>query len=614
MGAADPPTPGGAPPINAAEPSTAHAPHGSQTESLSTAASVLELRARVDELAAQQQQQQREAQALVAELLAELRALRAQRLAVPAATPIVLSRELPAPADQVSSLVRAGGAGGAPEPEHSSAALPKHPAPPPSSWRRSSAVHPLAGARDGADGEPPLASKGDRPNGAGGEHVPQEPARRRSVLNTALDALGSVRGRRAGHKGGEAPAEAEAAPEKGASPDAGLQPAEKRHMSFLSADHVGEALRSNAELNSLLASIQRDQRKELEKRGELRGDASPTHARLELRGRQATSSSQGLKGAAAPSGALATSRFSYLAGLVRANQTRRAQTAKSRFVVHPETTAKYRWDALVICAVLVSTITVPFRLAFSLDFEPIMAPVVAVDSVTDILFAIDIVLCFFSGFRTADESGASMVVLNHSAIVRRYLGGWFLLDVVSVFPFDMLIGDDSNAGRINRTLRMFRVIKLFRVFRMSRALNQLEMQLTAFNPAIFRIVKLVLLLMLLWHWIGCLWFTIRFFDLSDIPNLVLLYNDGLTETPDLSNVRMSELLSLSGLAPELAAEFRERLTAKLMDQYSFVYFWGAATMSGEILSTPRHSGEAWYTTLVSVLGVSAAPSRSSRVR
>lgn len=634
-------------------------------------ASVPELQQRIAELVANQKQQQ-EAQAMISELLTELRELKAQKpsvssvsnLQLPTSMPFIVEREFEPIRDaRVNAFARADAAllarsqaptssgaffmqrrGSAPSLHPAGTLGAKSPSPTKSPtgasrglrWRTPS-VLPLSGKRDASprssnEKDAPAAGVTSRDRStAGSENVGERPKspvpgeRTKSIFGAARETFGSIRGKKTASKAGStaqaavaaraaASAQEEKLKARGAAVGAPLESASgvdthnKRHTSFLSADHVGEALKSNAELNTLLLSIERDQKRELEKRGELMpGEASPPRSRSNMRMMR----SQELTGSdlAFSDSSLPRSRVDKLKALLAGPpQTRKQQQQPSRLVIHPDTKLKQRWDSAMICAVMLSTITVPFRLAFSIDFEAIMHPVIWIDTVCDVFFGIDIVLNFFSGYRVAEEGGsvATLVVMNHKSVVRNYARTWFIPDVVSTFPFDQVLGADSNAGRINRTLRMFRMFKLLRVFRMSRALDQLETKLTALNPAIFRIIKLVLLLCLLWHWIGCLWFTIRYFDLFDTPNLMLLYDDGLTQHADLAEISVTDLPPFATLEPDVARSYRALLSSKLMDQYSWVYFWGAGTMSGEVVVMPRHAGEAWYTTLVIVLGVRAA--------
>lgn len=179
------------------------------------------------------------------------------------------------------------------------------------------------------------------------------------------------------------------------------------------------------------------------------------------------------------------------------------------------------------------------------------------------------------------------IIMEPKAIAMHYLRTWFFPDVVSTFPFDQVLGNDDSVGRINRILRMTRVIKLLRVLRLSRAFHEMEASLTTMNPAVLRLVQLIFILVVLWHWVGCCWFAIRHWeDDEQPPNLLHTHGD----EPSPAHVLMHS-----------SREDDEPLV--LAEQYSFVYYWAVATMSGSIPTQPRHLMEAWFCNVAIVLGV-----------
>ncbi|KAG8457175.1 hypothetical protein KFE25_004392 [Diacronema lutheri] len=520
-----------------------------------------ELHARMSELLIVQ----REQQALLAELLREVRALKPQASSSDA--PLLVARSLPGSAHAERAQR------GRSEPSRAPADEPTD---------RLRSLRESGGEYDSSQRRAASPTLANRPIAA---------CRRGSHIGAALEVLKGLAARRpAGGARGGALRGGIVTPV--ASMSAGGA-GKRRHMSFLSANHVGEALRGDHNLDDLVSAIERDQQRELERRRALAGGAQPSPSSFL---RQCTSAAVRAPHAASPA-----PRLSAWFGQVPASKRAHA----SRFVVHPDNRRRARWNALMVAAIVASSITVPLRLAFSVDYEPIMGPVTWTDTVCDVFFALDIVANFFFGYRVADEGGAATttVVMDHAAVVRHYTRTWLVPDVASTFPFDLVLGADSDAGRLNRSLRLFRIVKLVRVFRMSRALDQLEQRLTALNPAIFRIIKLLLLLLLLWHWTGLIWYTVRFFDQSAVPNLILLHDPAhvppASSTPAELHISPAQYAQLPA---EAQAGARALLASKLLDQYAWLFLWAAAAMSGEILTTPRHWGEAWFTTLVAALG------------
>jgi hypothetical protein len=97
--------------------------------------------------------------------------------------------------------------------------------------------------------------------------------------------------------------------------------------------------------------------------------------------------------------------------------------------------------------------------------------------ITDISFFIDIILTFF----TAIEKKNGKIDASKSGIARNYLKGWFLIDISSNFPIEILDlfpmeNKNSSTGntkllRLLRLPRLWRLVKLVRLLRMTKVLK-----------------------------------------------------------------------------------------------------------------------------------------------
>jgi hypothetical protein len=63
-------------------------------------------------------------------------------------------------------------------------------------------------------------------------------------------------------------------------------------------------------------------------------------------------------------------------------------------------------------------------------------------------------------FLTAFYDKNQNLQTSYSAIIRNYLRGWFLVDVLSVMPFEM-IGDTVSGPTYNRLFRLLRLPRLY---------------------------------------------------------------------------------------------------------------------------------------------------------
>ena len=158
-----------------------------------------------------------------------------------------------------------------------------------------------------------------------------------------------------------------------------------------------------------------------------------------------------------------------------------------------------------------------------------------------------------------------MLVSGSAAIAKNYLAGWFVADLITTFPFDFVIqgvqaatGADgaldggASAVGLNKLLRLMRLFKIARLVRLSRYLRKLE-EFTKFNPGMIRGMWLILLLLLVCHIFGCLWWYIG----VNFPPDPALSPDGDVWAP----------------RPYLFA-------LPFTDRYWHAYFWGVGVVTG----------------------------------
>jgi len=96
------------------------------------------------------------------------------------------------------------------------------------------------------------------------------------------------------------------------------------------------------------------------------------------------------------------------------------------------------------------------------------------NSTIDLLFAVDIIVIFF----TATYDDDFVLVDNLGRIASMYLGGWFLLDLLAIFPFDQVNGGDnakdSNSSHINGMARITRLGRMYKLIKLTRLIRVLK--------------------------------------------------------------------------------------------------------------------------------------------
>lgn len=83
----------------------------------------------------------------------------------------------------------------------------------------------------------------------------------------------------------------------------------------------------------------------------------------------------------------------------------------------------------------------------------------------DLMFLIDLFLCFITSY---NDPLLQIEITSQKMIAVNYIKGWFTIDILSIFPFDLIMSGNSNANaliRLARIGKMYKMVKLFRLFK-----------------------------------------------------------------------------------------------------------------------------------------------------
>ena len=174
-------------------------------------------------------------------------------------------------------------------------------------------------------------------------------------------------------------------------------------------------------------------------------------------------------------------------------------------IIHPESRARARWNLCMIVMLCITCFLVPLSFSHPSLFDD-KAGWDSLNVVIDVFFIVDVFVNFNTGFYHD-----SQVVMQYWPIAMHYLRTWAAIDIVSSVPFDSIFliagTDDHQILKMNKVLRVPRLIKTLRAIRTSKAANQLLQRLSVPN-GFARLMELVLVLLLGWHYIGCFWWYI----------------------------------------------------------------------------------------------------------
>ena len=239
-------------------------------------------------------------------------------------------------------------------------------------------------------------------------------------------------------------------------------------------------------------------------------------------------------------------------------------------VLNPEGPFRVCWDVFMLVLLLYVAVTVPL-LTFFDDIEHTDVHI-CFDVVVDLLFIMDILLNFRTGYMDA----AKILVLDKKLVRRRYLHGWFVFDLVSSIPVQILTLMDRGAFEDLIVLKLIRLLKLGRLSRVSRIKVLRDLSYSGIiRPGVVRVIKLLIAYFFVTHIVACLYWGIAKSDPLECASR------------DTSNPW------------GVCAEVRE---GSWTYQYSYSFYWALIVMMGND-AYPQSHGDKMFTTAIVLIGM-----------
>eukprot|EP00929_Paragymnodinium_shiwhaense_P078018 TRINITY_DN40346_c0_g1_i1.p1 TRINITY_DN40346_c0_g1~~TRINITY_DN40346_c0_g1_i1.p1 ORF type:complete len:769 (+),score=85.96 TRINITY_DN40346_c0_g1_i1:55-2361(+) len=163
------------------------------------------------------------------------------------------------------------------------------------------------------------------------------------------------------------------------------------------------------------------------------------------------------------------------------------------------------WEIFVTSLTFLFAFSAPFQLTF---LKLRIGHTFVYDRCMDIVFLLDMILQFF--LAKPDPHRPERYLKDPSAIVRKYLRGWFVVDFVSLLPVDTYIvlhhagGTGAGPSLLLRALRLHRLVRLMRLSRCAKLMMQFQYSY-GFSYATCSLAKCAIVVVLGCHWMACLW-------------------------------------------------------------------------------------------------------------
>lgn len=139
------------------------------------------------------------------------------------------------------------------------------------------------------------------------------------------------------------------------------------------------------------------------------------------------------------------------------------------YIIHPDAKWKSFFDVFILLLVGYSCITNLYVTAFSVDQTESDKYIFWV---VEVFFYFDFAFSWFMGFRDAETLEC---VWTFREIAIGYLQGWFFIDFISIFPFQIFVPpENSSATKLLRMPRMLRLGKLLDIKNIKRLMKSFQ--------------------------------------------------------------------------------------------------------------------------------------------
>ena len=142
------------------------------------------------------------------------------------------------------------------------------------------------------------------------------------------------------------------------------------------------------------------------------------------------------------------------------------------YIIDPQSTFMQLWDALTAIALIFTALVTPLEVGFLPAPECPSETLFIVNRLVDSIFIFDMTLQFF----LSHPVKMNVWEVSLKKIAKRYLEGWFILDIFSIFPsiFDIIPvlecgnttdpskKDPATALRVVRALRLLKLLRLMK--------------------------------------------------------------------------------------------------------------------------------------------------------
>eukprot|EP00439_Symbiodinium_sp_Y106_P046962 s836_g6.t1 len=206
--------------------------------------------------------------------------------------------------------------------------------------------------------------------------------------------------------------------------------------------------------------------------------------------------------------------------IMRAQKTKNFVALKPWYIINPDSSGLANtWQLLTMCALGFVGLVTPVQVGLlKVEFGLLTVLSLAVD----LVYVVDMILQFFTSYPRRTARGVEWEV-RLPRITIHYLKTWFILDFVTLIPFDIiaLTSGVEDVKELNgvKAIRVLRLVKLFRVLKTSKFTHKYEIPYSIPYQQV-TLFKFLLILILVCHWLACVWALTLQLVSSDLPQWI----------------------------------------------------------------------------------------------
>lgn len=162
----------------------------------------------------------------------------------------------------------------------------------------------------------------------------------------------------------------------------------------------------------------------------------------------------------------------------------------------------------------------PIQIAFADNYSE---PLKVLEYIVNILFILDMFVTMNSSFYDSNNQ----IVQSRRKIIKNYIQGWFFIDLLAAFPFEILENnlfqteDDTyvsfrniSSNNFQQLLKLPRIYRLFRLARLIKMITKTKkskylmkiQEIFKLNSGFISLINYLIIISVAINFVGCMWF------------------------------------------------------------------------------------------------------------